>query len=89
MKELGFQLADMLSGDMSPEEMKAIIDRHNLKLQEVEEEFDDVNTNEQKQLLKELSEKHQTKLNALIWKHEQLVIYIPVNYNIFMNIFII
>lgn len=70
---MSFQLADMLSGDMSPVEMQAIVDRHEAKLEAIERELDDREEKERDQLMNELSEKHQVKLNQLVWKHEQMV----------------
>ena len=71
--EMSFRLADMMNSEMTGEEMSAVVDQHHLKLQEMEDELGQRNEMEKEQLIAQLAEKHQSKLNALQWKHEQLV----------------
>ena len=73
MKDMAAKLADTLAGCMNASEMQAVIDQHNQDLLEAEENFMRSKDNEKIELMDELREKREKKLNALRWQHEQLV----------------
>lgn len=74
MKKLAGKLAEQLSGCVSPLEIQAIMDQHNIELERAENELSRSKEQEQEDLMQQLKDKREQKLNALRWKHEQMAL---------------
>lgn len=73
MGQMAMKLAEQLSGDLTPTEVQAIMERHNGELAEMEEKLMKQKDLQEQKLLQKLGENRQKRLDALRWKHEQLV----------------
>ena len=73
MKEAGVELAEQLSGDLSEDEMKRVIDAHNAKLKEMEDKFDSQKDRQQAELMEKLAQRRLKKEMALRDEHAKIV----------------
>ena len=73
MKDMAGKLAEQLTGVIDPQEMNAIIDAHNQQLSQMEDNFLQDKERQQRELQEKLKGRREKKMEALKWKHEQLV----------------
>ena len=73
MKKGGEELAEQLTGDLSEDEMKRIIDNHNAKLKELEGKFDDQKDRQQAELMEKLAQRRLKREMALRDEHSKIV----------------
>ena len=73
MGKMALKLAEQLTGDLTPQEVQAIIEKHNGDLAAVEDKLMKQKQTQEQKLLDKLAENRQKKLDALRWKHEQFV----------------
>ena len=73
MKEAGEELAEQLTGDLSEDEMKRIIDAHNAKVKEMEERYDDEKDRQQAELMEKLAQRRLKREMALRNEHSKIV----------------
>ena len=73
MKQLAGQLADQMSGELTAPEMEAILEKHTGQLAQLEDKLLEEKEKQKRSLLEKLQQNRQKKLDALRWKHEQLV----------------
>ena len=73
MKEAGEELAEQLTGDLSEDEMKRIIDAHTARLKEMEDRFDDQKSRQQAELMEKLAQRRLKREMALRDEHSKIV----------------
>jgi hypothetical protein len=73
MRRMAGKLADQMTGELTAPEMQAIMEKHNGQLAELEDKLLQEKERQKQELLNRLGENRQKKLDALRWRHEQMV----------------
>lgn len=73
MREMAGKLADQMSGELTAPEMQAVLEKHNGQLAQLEDKMLEEKEKQRRSLLEKLAQNRQKKLDALRWKHEQMV----------------